>query len=174
MTGVATLATVDAAMGLYSLFDLIGAREAAVRAPEAPGGEVQTPSRILVVEDDFFAGAQYEDALTEAGYQVMDIVPTADEAIEALIDHRPELVVMDIRLAGSRDGVDAAIEIFKRFGVRSIFVSAYSDPATRARAEAARPFAWLAKPVSQQKLVASVEAALKALDDGSDVTSAGG
>ena len=68
---------------------------------------------------------------------------------------------MDVRLAGPRDGIQAAAEIFDRFGVRSIFVSAFSDPTTRARADQAKPIAWLAKPVAVQKLVTTVNAALR-------------
>ena len=107
-------------------------------APDAIGAHVQRPHRILIVEDDVFVGVQYEDLLTQAGYQIIDIVPSAEEAIEAALDHNPELVIMDVRLAGKRDGVEAALEIFKRFGIRSIFASAYSDPEIHARAQAAR------------------------------------
>ena len=134
----------------------------------APGGvrlEVQTPHRILVAEDDLFIGVQYEDALTEAGFDVLDIAPTANEAIETAQDHRPSLAIMDIRLAGSPDGVEAALEIFRRFGIRSLFVTAYSDAQTRARAQPARPLGWLSKPVSYPKLVAAVRAAISELED---------
>ena len=137
-------------------------------APDALGAHVQRPHRILIAEDDVFVGVQYEDVLTEAGYQIIDIVPSAEEAIEAALDHNPELVIMDVRLAGQRDGVEAALEIFKRFGIRSIFASAYSDPEMQTRAQAAQPFAWLVKPVAPQKLLSSVQAAFEQLDDGQD------
>src|SRR5260370_31253604 len=76
------------------------------------------------------------------------------------MDRRPELVLMDISLPGKRDGVDAAVEIFQRLGIRSIFASALADAAVKARAESARPLAWLAKPFNDRKLVATVESAL--------------
>lgn len=145
-----------------------GSRFSSALAPDAIGAHVQRPHRILIAEDDVFVGVQYEDVLTEAGYQIIDIVPSAQEAIEAALDHNPELVIMDVRLAGSRDGVEAALEIFKRFGIRSIFATAYSDPEIHARAEAAHPFAWLVKPVAPQKLLSSVQAAFEQLDDGKD------
>ncbi len=138
-----------------------------VLASDSLGGKLAVSHRILIVEDDVFVGVQYEDALTDAGYHVVDIVPTAEEAVEASQDHKPALVIMDIRLAGPRDGVDAAVEIFKRFGIRTIFASAYSDPDTHVRAEGAQPFAWLPKPVSPQRLLATVQAALEDLEDGS-------
>jgi AmiR/NasT family two-component response regulator len=137
-------------------------------APDAIGAHVQRPHRILIAEDDVFVGVQYEDVLTDAGYHIIDIVPSAQEAVEAALDHNPELVIMDVRLAGSRDGVEAALEIFKRFGIRSIFATAYSDPEIHARAQAAHPFAWLVKPVAPHKLLSSVQAAFEQLEDGNE------
>ena|SRR5437868_2728956 len=124
--------------------------------------------RILIVEDDYLVALQFENALTEAGYEVVDIASTADEAVQLVPDHHPELVLMDVRLAGPRDGIQAASEILDRFGVRSIFVSAFSDPTTRARADQAKPIAWLAKPVPVQKLVTAVNAALREKPGGSE------
>jgi two-component system, response regulator PdtaR len=123
--------------------------------------------RILIVEDDYLVALQFENALTEAGYEVVDIASTAEEAVQLVPDHRPELVLMDVRLAGPRDGIQAATEILDRFGVRSIFISAFSDPSTRARADRANPVAWLAKPVADRKLVTTVTTALRDITGGS-------
>lgn len=117
--------------------------------------------RILIVEDDYLVALQFENALTEAGYDVVDIASTAEEAVQIVPDYRPELVLMDVRLAGPRDGIQAAEEILDRFGIRSIFVSAFSDPATRARADRVKPIAWLAKPVADRKLLNTVDTALR-------------
>jgi len=122
---------------------------------------IRRSERILIVEDDYLVALQFENALTEAGYVVVDIASTAAEAMQLVPDHRPDLVLMDIRLAGPQDGIHAATEILGRFGVRSIFVSAFTDPATRERAHPAQPLAWLAKPVPDAKLIATVGAALK-------------
>ena len=123
--------------------------------------------RILVVEDDYLVALQFENALTEAGFDVVDIASTAEEAVQFVPEHQAELVLMDVRLAGPQDGIHAAGEILERFGIRSIFISAFADPATRARAEGAKPVAWLTKPVSNQKLVAAVSAALRSIEGGS-------
>src|SRR5438132_9466755 len=116
--------------------------------------------RILIVEDNYFVAHQCRNALFDAGYDVVDAVITADDAVRAAMDRRPELVLMDIYLPGKRDGVDAAVEIFQRFGIRSVFASALSDAAVKARAESAQPLAWLAKPFNDRKLVATVGSAL--------------
>jgi CheY-like chemotaxis protein len=115
---------------------------------------------ILIVEDNHFVAHQAESVLTDAGYEVVDIVATADDAVRVALERRPQLVLMDIYLPGKRDGVDAALEIFKRCGVRSIFASAPADPAAEALAATARPLAWLPKPFSAKKLLATVESGI--------------
>jgi DNA-binding NarL/FixJ family response regulator len=80
--------------------------------------EEQGPTRILVVEDDFLIALQTEAALTEAGFSVVGIAATAEEAIALAREQRPFLAVMDIRLAGERDGIDAAGELFRELDRR--------------------------------------------------------
>ena len=116
---------------------------------------------ILLVEDDFLVGMEVEAGLGEAGYEVAGIATTAEEAVAIAAARRPALVVMDIRLAGRRDGVDAALEIFRTLGIRSLFASAHGDAQVRARAEPARPLGWGAKPYRVDTLVRAVEAALR-------------
>ena len=127
-----------------------GFKDAVVSEVAAGVAEVPVQSRarrrILIVEDNHFVARQAESVLTDAGYEVVDIVTTADDAVRVALERRPQLVLMDISLPGKRDGVDAAIEIFKRCSVRSIFASAPADPAAEALAATARPVAWLPKP----------------------------
>src|SRR5437016_9975311 len=95
----------------------------------AAGSRAQDPGRrrILVVEDDYLVALQFENALTEAGFDVVDIASTAEEAVQFVPEHQAELVLMDVRLAGPQDGIHAAGEILERFGIRSIFISAFAD-----------------------------------------------
>ena len=123
-----------------------------------------TAERILVVEDDFLVATQMEAALTEAGFEIAGLATSADEAIALAASERPTLCVMDIRLAGVRDGIEAAIEISETLGIRSIFATAHADPGVRTRAERAVPLGWLQKPFSMASLVDLVRAALLALD----------
>jgi two-component system, response regulator PdtaR len=127
----------------------------------APARDLRAARRILIVEDNYFVAHQCETALRDAGYDVVDVVDTAEQALEVATRRRPELVLMDIYLPGKRDGIDAAIEIFQRVGIRSVFASALADPGLKARAERAQPLAWLVKPFNDRKLVATVEAALR-------------
>jgi two-component system, response regulator PdtaR len=91
-------------------------------------------------------------------------VVTADDAVRAAMDYSLELVLMDIYLPGKSDGVDAALEILQRFGIRSIFAAAPADATVKARADCAQPLAWLAKPFNDRKLVATVKSALNDMD----------
>jgi DNA-binding NarL/FixJ family response regulator len=140
--------------------------EDASAAPAEPSGCADGPIAaqrrcILLVEDDFLVGMEVETGLQEAGYEVAGVAATADEAVALAAARRPALVVMDIRLASERDGVDAAVEIFRTLGIRSLFASAHGDAEVRARAEAARPLGWVAKPYRVEALLAAVAEALR-------------
>jgi DNA-binding NarL/FixJ family response regulator len=130
---------------------------------KAAEGE-QGPTRILIAEDDFLIAMQTEGALTEAGFDVVGIATTAEEAIALAKAQRPVLAVMDIRLASLRDGIDAAKELFAELNIRCIFATAHDDPHTRKRAEPYAPLGWLAKPYTMASLVGLVVAARSNLD----------
>lgn len=110
------------------------------------------PLRILIVEDEFFISLHTKQLLQAIGHDVVAIAVSADQAVEAAAREMPDLVLMDIRLAGPRDGIEAAEEIQRRFGISSIFVTANTDPQTRRRAEAAKPIAILEKPLTEHRL----------------------
>jgi DNA-binding NarL/FixJ family response regulator len=84
----------------------------------------------------------------EADFEVVGVAGTAEEAIRMAEIKRPDLSIMDIRLAGIRDGIDVATEMFSKYGIQSIFATAHSDSDTLRGAEIAHPLGWLAKPYS--------------------------
>ncbi|MHB8886672.1 MAG: response regulator [Methylovirgula sp.] len=127
------------------------------------GVDATPRAQVLVVEDEWFISMEIEATLEDAGYEVIGVATNADEALHKIEQHRPKLVLMDIRIRGDRDGLDTAMEINRRFGLRCVFVSAYMDARTRERGQAANPLAWLAKPFSAPQLVATVENALRDL-----------
>jgi two-component system, response regulator PdtaR len=135
------------------------------RAQGQAATAVQPAHRVLVVEDEFFLAVQIEEWLLENGLEVVDVVHTAEEAIAVADTERPDLVIMDIRLASETDGIAAALEILDRNGIRCIFATAYADAATLERGEKARPFAWLRKPFTVDVLLGAVKAALDSRDD---------
>jgi DNA-binding response OmpR family regulator len=143
-------------------------------APSAEGGasgiQPGVGDRILIVEDDLLIASQMEAALAEAGFEIAGAASTGKEALHLAQTESPTLVIMDIRLAGDRDGIDTALELFRSLGVRCIFASAYSDQEARRRAAPAAPLGWLQKPYSMSSLTAAVRAALRELRGRSDGT----
>jgi DNA-binding NarL/FixJ family response regulator len=115
--------------------------------------------RILIVEDDFLVAIQAESALVEAGIEIAGMATTAEEALELAASTHPTLVLMDIRLASKRDGVDAALDLFRMHGLRCIFATAHADREVRSRAEPASPLGWLQKPYTMASLVELVRSA---------------
>jgi DNA-binding response OmpR family regulator len=136
-------------------------------APAAEGGasgaQSENSDRILIVEDDLLIASEMEAALMDAGFQIAGTASTGKEAMQLAQEQSPTLVVMDIRLAGDRDGIDTALELFRSHGIRCIFASAYSDQEAQRRAAPAAPLGWLQKPYTMASLVAKVRAAVSEL-----------
>ena len=139
---------------------LVFARDDAAGTDRRP----DKPERILVVEDDFLVAMQMESALTEAGFTVAGVAASGEDAIELVLTERPRLAVMDVRLAGDRDGIDTALQLFAEHGIRCIFATAHHDEQSRRRAAPAGPLGWLRKPYTMVSLVGMVRTALAELD----------
>lgn len=126
------------------------------------GGQVASAhARVLIVEDDFLVASDMENALTEAGIEVAGVAGSAEAALLIAQAEHPAIAVMDIRLAGPRDGIDAALELFGVHGIRCVFATAHNDESTRARAAAARPLGWVPKPYAMASIVEAVRNALE-------------
>jgi DNA-binding NarL/FixJ family response regulator len=132
---------------------------------ESLASDKATGSRILIVEDDFLVASQMEIALEDAGLEIAGVAQSADEALKLVAERRPRLAIMDIRLAGRNDGVYAAVELYRRHGVRCIFATAHSDDDVRQRGQAANPIGWIQKPYSMRALVEAVRKGLAEIDE---------
>jgi two-component system, response regulator PdtaR len=118
------------------------------------------PIRILIVEDEFLIAMECEWILTNAGYDVVGTAADEQQAVQLAERARPDLVLMDVRLARGGDGIEVAKSIRSRCGIRSLFVSAHEDPETQFRARAIDPMGWLVKPYSAGMLLEAVEKAI--------------
>lgn len=127
-------------------------------------------ARLLIVEDEFIIASECEWILSAAGFQVLGIAADEDEALSLAEQTRPELVLMDIRLARGGDGIEAAKLIKSQCGISSLFVSAHADPETKSRGSAAEPVGWLVKPYTGTLLLQAVDEALAHLGASSDKT----
>lgn len=117
--------------------------------------------KILLVEDEFFIAQLLQTNLELSGYEVCASVPTGEEAIEIVTRARPDVVLMDVRLAGTLDGIQAAQEIGARCTVPIVFMTGYSDPETVERAQRLHPLAILIKPVGPPEIMAIIDTLLK-------------
>ncbi len=122
--------------------------------------------RIVVVEDEVLISMEIEDLLTDMGAEVVGTALNAEQAIRLAETMSPDCMTMDINIQGPRDGVSAAIEIYERFGIRSVFVSAYGNPEMMDRARPAHPLAWVSKPIDRAELEAALSAAQWDQSDG--------
>jgi two-component system cell cycle sensor histidine kinase/response regulator CckA len=115
---------------------------------------------ILVVEDEALIADDLERTLKRLGYLVPAVVADGERAIEAAAVHAPSLVLMDIKLRGRVDGIEAARAIRERSESPVVFLTSYSDTATLSRASAARPYGYVLKPFAERDLRVAIELAL--------------
>lgn len=125
-------------------------------------------AKILIVEDEKITSEHIKLGLESAGYQVVGMVTSGEEAIKKVEELPVELVLMDIHLKGEMDGIDAAEEIRERFGIPVIFLTAYSDENTVQRAKITEPsgyiikepFGFIKKPFLEDELHTIIEITL--------------
>ena len=99
---------------------------------------VQT-DRILIVEDERIVARSLREQLTSLGYEVVDSVPSGEEAIQRAEELLPDLVLMDIHLEGDIDGVEAAAIIRKQLRIPVVYLTAYSNIEILDRAKMTEP-----------------------------------
>ncbi len=116
--------------------------------------------QVLVVEDEFILAINLQESLESLGYKVIDIADSAAAAIEKATELRPNLILMDIRLRGEIDGIQAAEEIWNRLQIPIIYVTGHSDQITVERATLTSPFGYILKPIREQELYVAIQTAL--------------
>ena len=116
--------------------------------------------KILVVEDEIVIADNICDTLDELGYQVFEPAINYTEALELLENESPDIAMLDIQLAGAKDGIDLAWKIKEDYDIPFIFLTSNADPRTVERAKKLMPAAYLMKPFSKDDLYTSIELAL--------------
>jgi len=115
---------------------------------------------VLIVEDERIVAKDVQQTLADLGYDAFDIASSADEALSKATLRRPDVVLMDIRIAGTLDGIDAAEVLRRRFGVPVVYLTAHTDEATLERAKKTEPYGFLVKPLKVAELRSALEIAL--------------
>lgn len=116
---------------------------------------------ILIVEDEYILAMLLEKQLSRKGYVISGKAASGEEAVEMVKEKRPDLVLMDIKLNGEMDGIDAVRAFQDDHPCPVIYVTGNSDSAIRERAMQTNPVDYLLKPLEIKDLVRSIEKGLQ-------------
>jgi CheY-like chemotaxis protein len=119
-----------------------------------------TQASILVVEDESIVALEIKSRLEKNGYTVCAVAHDGETAVEQAQRAHPNLVLMDIRLKGGMDGIQAASLIRKKRDIPVVYLTAYTDPETMDRIKTMQPFGYVVKPFDTRSLMVSIEIAL--------------
>ncbi len=115
---------------------------------------------ILMVEDDAVEAIDIQISLESLGYKILDVLSTGEEAIESLTNKNPDIILMDIMLAGELDGIQTAEIIKEHHNIPIIYITAYSEDDTLERAKLTGPYAYILKPFDSSELNRAIEFAI--------------
>ena len=116
---------------------------------------------VLIVEDEVLIAEELKDRLARLGFSAIAAVDTAEEGIAIAVRQRPDLVLMDIRLKGQTDGIQAAQEIRRQVDLPIVYVTAYSDAVTIERAKGSEYDGFILKPFQRRELQSTIEVAIQ-------------
>lgn len=117
-------------------------------------------AKLLIVEDEGIVALNIQRRLEGIGYSVVANVSSGEEAIEAAEEASPDLVLMDIKLEGNVDGIEAAAQIRSRFQIPIVYLTAYTNEETLNRAKLTEPYGYILKPFEARDLATTIEVAL--------------
>jgi CheY-like chemotaxis protein len=120
---------------------------------------MSTP-RIMVVEDEIIVAMELQERLTSLGYEVVGVMGRGEEAIEKVDLLMPDLLLLDITLAGKIDGIETARRIHERHDIPVVYLTAHSDDQTLQRAKLSTPLGYLVKPFHESELRTTIEISL--------------
>lgn len=116
--------------------------------------------KVLVVEDESIVSKDIQNSLVNLGYTVVGSAATGERAIELANEVKPDIVLMDIMLKGTMNGIEAADNIRKNLRIPIIFLTAYTDDATLSKAKITEPFGYIIKPFKEIDLHTNIEMAI--------------
>lgn len=115
---------------------------------------------VLVVEDESIVSKDIQHSLKKLGYNVVGASATGDKAIELAGSENPDIVLMDIMLKGEMNGIEAADQIKGKYSIPVIFLTAYADESTLAKAKITEPYGYILKPFKEIDLHTTIEMAI--------------
>ncbi len=121
---------------------------------------MRSNTKLLIVEDEWIAAEDTRNRLQDLGYSVSSLASTGKEAIQKAEGDKPDLVMTDIVLEGEMDGIEVAKQIYARFGIPFIYLTAYADDKILERIKITEPFGYIVKPFTNEDLTIAIELAL--------------
>jgi CheY-like chemotaxis protein len=116
--------------------------------------------KILIVEDDAIIGHLIAIILERKGFVVVGRASSGEEALALAVEKAPDLALMDIRLQGRIDGIDAAVHFRTLLNIPVIFISANTDEKTFERAKLAQAYGYISKPFNERDIYSAIQIAL--------------
>ena len=116
--------------------------------------------RILIVEDDAIVAMHLKILIKRMGFNVLGPVSSGEEAVEMALELNPTVVLMDIKLKGRINGIEAAEQINKKAEIPVIYLTAYADDEIIEKCKTTNPYGFLSKPVREKELLAGIETAI--------------
>lgn len=117
-------------------------------------------TNVLVVEDESIVSKDIQLSLKKLGYHVVGAASTGAQAVELALEHRPDIILMDIMLKGEMNGIEAATKIRSEANIPVIFLTAYADESTLSKAKVTQPYGYIIKPFKEIDIHTSIEMAL--------------
>lgn len=116
--------------------------------------------KILIVEDDRIIAKDISLILKKAGYHITNILDTGEAVVAEVLKEKPDLILLDINLAGLKDGIEVANELLDIAPLPIIFLTSLTDRHTIERAKSVHPAAYMSKPFDERDLEIAVELAI--------------
>ena len=116
--------------------------------------------RVLIVEDEPLIAEDISDFLGDINYQPAGIAYDSETALDMLINRHPDIVLLDITIEGSLNGIDIAHIIRKKYNIPFIYLTSHSDKNTLDKAKMTLPYGYIVKPFNEKDLLSSLEMAL--------------
>lgn len=126
---------------------------------------MNSPAKILIVEDEMIIGANISLQLSKLGYDVTGIVSRGEEAIAHVKQNRPDIILMDIQLKGDLDGIDTVLRMQQEMNIPVIYLTANADSDNFDRAKSTNPYAFISKPFKKLDLQHAIELTIGRLDN---------
>lgn len=117
-------------------------------------------TNVLVVEDESIVSKDIQHSLKKLGYNVVGAASTGERAFELAASEKPDIILMDIMLKGNINGIETSDRVKRELNIPVIYLTAYADEATLAKAKVTEPYGYIIKPFKEVDLHTSIEMAL--------------